>query len=136
MLFFIYYIPFFTKVLTSSRNLVFPNLLKFVHPGMVCHETYKDQSGNWLNPSEIEKVNTTCLKKSDKSKVIIGPSESMSKSKKNTIDPEAMINQYGADAIDGLYYLTALQKRYSMVRYRCDIRIILKNLELKPLNFK
>ena len=32
-------------------------------------------------------------------KVIVGPSESMSKSKKNTIDPETMINQYGADAV-------------------------------------
>ena len=39
------------------------------------------------------------LKKSDKSKVLLGPSESMSKSKKNTIDPETMINQYSADAV-------------------------------------
>ena len=35
----------------------------------------------------------------DKSEVTIGPSESMSKSKKNTVDPEKMINEYGADAV-------------------------------------
>ena len=45
--------------------------------------TYKDQKGNWLYPEEIEKIDPkTVLKKSDKTKVIIGPSESMSKSKK------------------------------------------------------
>ena len=67
---------------------------------MVCHETYKDEKGNWLYPDEIEKISKkNLLKKSDKKKVIVGPSESMSKSKKNTIDPETMIKQYGADAV-------------------------------------
>ena len=67
---------------------------------MVCHETYQDTDGNFLYPDEIEKVDTKkILKKSDKSKVFVGPSESMSKSKKNTVDPEAMIDQYGADAV-------------------------------------
>ena len=41
----------------------------------------------------------SAIKKSDKSKVIIGLPESMSKSKKNTIDPEVMIEKYGADAV-------------------------------------
>jgi len=68
--------------------------------GMVCHETYKDIKGNWLYPDEVEKVDSNkTLKKDDGTKVVIGPSESMSKSKKNTIDPETMINQYGADAV-------------------------------------
>ena len=68
--------------------------------GMVCHETYKDINGNWLYPDEIEKTgNDKAVKKEDNSKVIIGPSESMSKSKKNTIDPEVMIKKYGADAV-------------------------------------
>ena len=39
------------------------------------------------------------IKKDDKSEVTIGPSESMSKSKRNTIDPETMIESYGADAV-------------------------------------
>ena len=36
---------------------------------------------------------------SDKSEVKVGPSESMSKSKKNVVDPESMIKSYGADAV-------------------------------------
>jgi len=68
--------------------------------GMVCHETYMDNKGKWLSPEEIEKNSKgECLKKSDKSKINIGPSESMSKSKKNVIDPESMIKEYGADAV-------------------------------------
>ena len=67
---------------------------------MVCHETYKDNKGNWLSPEEIEKNQKgEYFKKSDKSKVNVGPSESMSKSKKNVIDPESMIKEYGADAV-------------------------------------
>ena len=49
---------------------------------------------------EVEKTSEKkAIKKSDKSKVTVGPSESMSKSKKNTIDPETMIKQYGADSV-------------------------------------
>ena len=68
--------------------------------GMVCHETYKDANGKWLNPDEIEKNDKNeFVKIKDKTKVIVGPSESMSKSKKNVIDPESMIKSYGADAV-------------------------------------
>ena len=68
--------------------------------GMVCHETYKDNKGSWLSPDEIEKgSNDQTVKKTDKSKITIGPSEAMSKSKKNIIDPESMIKIYGADAV-------------------------------------
>ena len=67
--------------------------------GMVCHETYKDPDGKWVSPDEIETINGKKLLKKDHSKEItVGPSESMSKSKKNTIDPEHIITNYGADA--------------------------------------
>ncbi len=67
--------------------------------GMVCHETYKDPENNWVAPEEIETIEGKKYLKKDKSKIIIiGPSESMSKSKKNTIDPENIISNYGADA--------------------------------------
>ena len=67
--------------------------------GMVCHETYKDPDDNWISPEEIETINGKKLLKRDHSKKIkIGPSESMSKSKKNTIDPENIISNYGADS--------------------------------------
>ena len=81
---------------------------KFLEPfdglftqGMVCHETYKDSKGNWINPNDIETENGKdyFLKSNKNEKIIIGPSESMSKSKKNTIDPEEIINSYGADAV-------------------------------------
>jgi len=69
--------------------------------GMVCHETYKKKSTNqWLYPDEIEKNSEgNFVTKKDKNEVTIGPSEAMSKSKKNTVDPEEMINAYGADSI-------------------------------------
>ena len=67
--------------------------------GMVCHETYKDPDNNWISPEEIENIDGVKYLKKDKSKKIkVGPSESMSKSKKNTIDPENIISNYGADA--------------------------------------
>ena len=68
--------------------------------GMVCHETYKDESNNWVSPDEIVSKDGKKYLKNDTSKeVSVGPSESMSKSKKNTIDPENIINNYGADAV-------------------------------------
>ena len=69
--------------------------------GMVCHETYKDKNNNWISPEQVFSDNGKdfFLKKDPKEKVEVGPSESMSKSKKNTIDPENIINQFGADAV-------------------------------------
>ena len=69
--------------------------------GMVCHETYKDQNNNWLSPNEIftEDGKSYYKKKTPSEIVTIGPSESMSKSKKNTIDPEGIIENYGADSV-------------------------------------
>ena len=67
--------------------------------GMVCHETYKDGDGNWISPDEVVTLNNKKYLKKDKSiSVKVGPSESMSKSKKNTIDPEEIIQNYGADS--------------------------------------
>ena len=96
------YSRFFTKALNKCNKNInlsepFKNLFT---QGMVCHETYKDQKGNWLYPEEIEKIdNETTIRRLNKSKVEVGPIESMSKSKKNTIDPESIINLYGADAV-------------------------------------
>jgi leucyl-tRNA synthetase len=69
--------------------------------GMVCHETYKDENNKWLSPEEVSSDNGKefYLKNNPKSKVKVGPSESMSKSKKNTIDPQNIISKYGADAV-------------------------------------
>ena len=68
---------------------------------MVCHETYKDENKNWLSPEEVESKDgkNFYLKNHPEKKVIVGSSESMSKSKRNTIDPEDIINNFGADAV-------------------------------------
>ncbi len=69
--------------------------------GMVCHQTFKDKNGKWLSPEEVYTDDGIkyFLKDNKNKEVIVGPSESMSKSKKNTIDPESIIENYGADAV-------------------------------------
>ena len=68
--------------------------------GMVCHETYKDQNNNWISPDELITINGKKFLKNKNSEMVkIGASESMSKSKKNTIDPETIIENYGADSV-------------------------------------
>tara|TARA_B100000579_G_C22844908_1_gene863740 strand:+ start:226 stop:2763 length:2538 start_codon:yes stop_codon:yes gene_type:complete len=68
--------------------------------GMVCHETYKDKKGNWISPDELITINGKKFLEKDKNQEVeIGPSESMSKSKRNTIDPERIIKEYGADSV-------------------------------------
>ena len=67
--------------------------------GMVCHETYKDASGAWVTPEEIEKRAGQAFLIGTDTKVTVGPSEKMSKSKKNVIAPETIIADYGADTI-------------------------------------
>ena len=69
--------------------------------GMVCHETYKDQKNNWLSPEEVFSDDTKNFykKTNPEEKIIVGPTESMSKSKKNTVDPESIIENYGADSV-------------------------------------
>lgn len=95
------YSRFFMQAL-SYNNKEFSLLEPFnglFTQGMVCHETYKDPDNNWVSPDEIENIDGKRYLKKDTSKLItVGPSESMSKSKKNTIDPENIILNYGADA--------------------------------------
>jgi len=69
--------------------------------GMVCHETYKSQKNEWLTPEEVISEDGKRYYKKDNpsEEVIVGPTESMSKSKKNTIDPEDIIKNYGADSV-------------------------------------
>ena len=97
------YSRFFTLALASKNekfNIIEPFLGLFTQ-GMVCHKTYKDENGVWLNPKEVDLTNENdyFVISDPKMKVTIGPSESMSKSKKNTVDPEEMIKNYGADAV-------------------------------------
>ena len=90
------------------RALAFNNKkFKYIEPfqslftqGMVCHETYKDENNIWIYPEDVEKNSEgNLVTKKNNKKVTIGSSEAMSKSKKNIVDPEEMINIYGADSI-------------------------------------
>jgi leucyl-tRNA synthetase len=96
------YSRFFIRALKSKKdelNFTEPFLGLFTQ-GMVCHETYKDKKNNWLSPEEIfsDDGKRFYKKINKKEQVTVGPSESMSKSKKNTVDPEEIIKNYGADA--------------------------------------
>ena len=67
--------------------------------GMVCHETYKNAHGDWLSPDEVEKRDGHVFLKGANQEVVVGPSEKMSKSKKNVVAPEQIIDVFGADTI-------------------------------------
>jgi leucyl-tRNA synthetase len=96
------YSRFFMRALAYNNkkfNYIEPFKSLFTQ-GMVCHETYKNEENQWLYPNEVEKNSDGNLViKKDKKRVVVGPSEAMSKSKKNIVDPEEMINVYGADSI-------------------------------------
>jgi len=97
------YSRFFMQALSYKNNI-----LKIKEPftglftqGMVCHETYKDKNGKWLSPDEVFSSDgkNFYLKTNKSEKIQVGASESMSKSKRNTIDPENMVINFGADAV-------------------------------------
>jgi leucyl-tRNA synthetase len=67
--------------------------------GMVCHETYKNAAGEWVLPDDVEKRDGKAYLKGTDTEVAVGPSEKMSKSKKNVIAPETIIDVYGADTV-------------------------------------
>jgi leucyl-tRNA synthetase len=82
------------EVQMTSRDEPFDGLFT---QGMVCHETYRAADGTWLMPDEIERVDGKVVRIADKSPVEVGRSEKMSKSKKNVVDPDQIIHDYGAD---------------------------------------
>jgi leucyl-tRNA synthetase len=69
--------------------------------GMVVHETYRDANGQWVSPAEVDIISDGTDRKakllSTGAPVEIGAIEKMSKSKRNTIDPDDIIGTFGAD---------------------------------------
>ncbi|MEZ5648730.1 MAG: leucine--tRNA ligase [Alphaproteobacteria bacterium] len=93
------YARFFTRAMTDCGhlNLEEPFAGLFTQ-GMVTHETYRTEDGRWLEPSAIEKSSDGTVREiATKAPVTVGRVEKMSKSKKNTVDPTAIIEAYGAD---------------------------------------
>jgi len=94
------YARFWTRALASIGKLDFTEPFESLFTqGMVTHETYKHGDGSWLSPDEVEKNGADWTMIADGSPVTTGRVEKMSKSKKNVIDPDPIIEQYGADAV-------------------------------------
>ncbi|MGA1863345.1 leucine--tRNA ligase [Deferribacter thermophilus] len=88
------YSRFYTKVLRDLGYINFDEPFeRLLTQGMVCKESYRCEEHNWLFPEEV--IDGKC--KHCGRDVIVGRIEKMSKSKKNVVDPEALIDQYGAD---------------------------------------
>ena len=96
------YSRFFTRAMhkTGHAGIDEPFAGLFTQ-GMVVHETYRDVDGQWISPAEIAIVSDgnqrQASRLSDKTPVSIGAIEKMSKSKRNTVDPDDIIGTFGAD---------------------------------------
>ncbi len=97
------YSRFFTRAMSASGHLSLAEpFAGLFTQGMVQHESYKSADGRWLYPEEVEfgtaaDGSRTATLKGSNAPVTIGRVEAMSKSKRNTVDPGAIIARYGAD---------------------------------------
>ena len=92
------YSRFFTRALSEVGYLdlgePFAGLMT---QGMVCHQTYQDRNGKWLYPTEVTRDGDDWRHGETGETVKAGRIEKMSKSKRNVVDPEIIIESYGAD---------------------------------------
>jgi leucyl-tRNA synthetase len=93
------YSRFFTRALKRCGYLSFDEpFAGLFTQGMVCHKTFRDEAGRWLQPDEVAEGEDGVWRALESGQpVIVGRSEKMSKSRRNTIDPSATIEAYGAD---------------------------------------
>jgi leucyl-tRNA synthetase len=96
------YSRFFTRAMKRTGHIGMDEpFAGMFTQGMVVHETYRDKSGNWIFPAEVKIEGSegarraTLLKTGEP--IEVGPIEKMSKSKKNTVDPDEIIGTFGAD---------------------------------------
>ena len=91
------YSRFFTRAMAECGYLKLKEpFAGMFTQGMVCHETYRATDGTWLEPGTIIKNGELATHNGEP--VTVGRSEKMSKSRKNTVDPEIILDTYGADA--------------------------------------
>ncbi|MEK7342843.1 MAG: leucine--tRNA ligase [Pseudomonadota bacterium] len=94
------YARFWTRALQHMGQLGFAEpFTGLFTQGMVTHETYKAGDGSWLSPGEVKKNGDDYTHIESGAPVTVGRVEKMSKSKKNVVDPDDIIAQYGADAV-------------------------------------
>jgi leucyl-tRNA synthetase len=93
------YSRFFTRALKRCGYLSFEEPFSGLFTqGMVCHKTFRDAAGEWLQPDQVAEDEDGVWRALDDGRpVTVGRSEKMSKSRRNTIDPSATIEAYGAD---------------------------------------
>ena len=92
------YSRFFTRALRETGYLDFDEpFAGLMTQGMVCHQTFRDEDGKWLFPTEVERDGESWRHLETGAPVTAGRIEKMSKSKRNVIDPELIISTYGAD---------------------------------------
>jgi leucyl-tRNA synthetase len=93
------YSRFFTLALKNEYKFKFTEPFENLFTqGMVCHPTFKTKTGKWVFPKDVIEKNNSFLSKNNE-EIIKGDSQAMSKSKKNIIDPDDIIQVYGADAV-------------------------------------
>jgi leucyl-tRNA synthetase len=94
------YARFWTRALRRIGRLDVAEPFKGLFTqGMVTHETYRAEDGSWLSPDDVKRDGGAWIHVDSGQPVTTGRVEKMSKSKKNTVDPEPIIEQYGADAV-------------------------------------
>ena len=92
------YSRYFTRCLSETGHLALQEpFSRLFTQGMVCHETYRNGEGRWLSPREVKKENGDSIEIATGQQVERGPVVKMSKSKSNVVDPQKIIEQYGAD---------------------------------------
>ena len=93
------YSRFFMRALRRCGYIEFDEPFSgLLTQGMVCHETYRGADGTWLFPEQVVHGDDGSLRHAESgAEVTAGRSEKMSKSRRNVVDPEDMIERYGAD---------------------------------------
>ena len=94
------YSRFWTRALERIGRLSVKEPFKGLFTqGMVTHETYRAGDGSWLSPDEVTRKGDDWIHLESGAPVTSGRVEKMSKSKKNVVDPDSIIDRYGADAV-------------------------------------
>ena len=93
------YSRFFMKALRDIYDLkVDEPFEQLFTQGMITHKTYKTKNNEWVMPKEVISKDGNLLRENTKEIIEEGPSEKMSKSKKNVIEPDEILDNYGIDA--------------------------------------
>jgi leucyl-tRNA synthetase len=93
------YSRFFMKALRDIYKLEVSEPFKQLFTqGMITHKTYQTPLKEWVMPSDVALVDGQLLHRTTKDRIIEGPSEKMSKSKKNVVEPNEILENFGIDA--------------------------------------